>query len=330
MSSGRKLNFRPRNKVEDKSNDKPKMIKLVKRIEMPKPATTRSTTPRKTRTRASTGVKPYVFVDTSYFVFYRYHATKVWYSKHTDSGSEESCTIDNEDFVNAFTRHFCDWKGKIAKKFKVSEDDLFWFRDSPRESLWRTPLFPEYKASREDKCSPAIGSFFKLVFEKLLSNDRMIRVEGAEADDVAAIATRYEQKNSPDRDIYVLTADTDYLQLCNERTKIVKLPKFETIPVQVKLGKEKKIVSPDVYLETKILVGDASDEIPKVYVGCGPKIAYNIATDRELFKKNIESHPDRLEKYLHNRKLICFDEIPDDIKEKALARYLEVKGMTDY
>ena len=264
-----------------------------------------------------------VFIDTSYFIFYRYHATKAWY-KHSGKGEDDNCHIEDEAFVDSFTKHFKQWCEKISKQFGVKQSDFFWFRDSPRETLWRTPLFEGYKANRD--CPDGISGFFRYVYDNLIPGDRQIKVDRAEADDVAAVAVKLENKMNPHVDIVVLTADTDYLQLVNDKVKIVKLPKFQEIPVEVKVGKNKMKVTPREYLITKILVGDTADEIPKVYAGCGPSVALKIARDEEMFKKCIEDHPDRLEKFNHNKTLICFDQIPDDIREMAEMEYLKVRN----
>lgn len=275
-----------------------------------------------------------VFIDASYFIFYRYNATKAWY-KHSNRGENDVCHIDNPEFVESFSKHFRDCVEKIEKKFGTNGTNgtngtkhVYWFVDSPRESLWRMPLFPEYKSHRDKVSTPEIGPFFKYSFENLVPVDKQLKVHRTEADDVAGISAKWEYDNFPDSKIVVVTGDCDYLQLVNDRIRVVKLPKLENISLGVQLSAKnggKFEVTPEIYLEMKILMGDKSDGIPAVFGGCGPKSAYDIATDRDKFREHIESNEDRYRKYLANRKLICFDEIPDELKGEIISKYISLR-----
>lgn len=300
-----------------KRDDKPK-LNLKKKILISKPIKSRAKV-KKTPQKKS----HLVFMDASYFIFYRYHATKAWY-RHQDK--ELECSINNEEFVISFARHFNTWIEKIAKKFKTTTDNFFWFKDASKDTVWRTPLFPNYKSTRDEKTDEGITGFFPYCFEHLIPKDRVIYVPRAEADDVAAIATQYENEINPDQQIAIFTGDTDYLQLVNQNTKVVKAPKLDQIPIQIKIGKERFDVTPEVYIKHKILVGDVTDEIPKVYHGCGPRIAYQMVNDPILFKKNVIDHPDRHARYKQNETLICFSKIPDDIRAQGIEVYTRVRN----
>jgi len=265
--------------------------------------------------------KNLVFIDASFFTFYRYHATKVWYCQHTKTGDEADCNVDNELFLEKFIKHFNDLVSKIVKKFKA--DEVYWFKDAPRSTIWRMPMAPDYKDGRQG--TPGIGAFFEYVFTHLVPNDKLFSVDNAEADDLIAVATKYENTNSKNK-VVIISGDSDLLQLVNNKTRLVKPPKLEDIPLEIKLDKKTKmIVSPQEYLEIKIIVGDKSDNISKVYAGCGPKTSYDIATDptRKIFQKLIADHPDRLAKYQHNQQMICFDHIPTDLANQILKTYLD-------
>jgi hypothetical protein len=100
-------------------------------------------------------------------------------------------------------------------------------------------------------------------------------VPGYEADDLAAAVV----KTCTDRQIYLLTIDTDWMQLINEYTTWVCVKGFhppirslETLPVwfQAKLDKESKKVqnqlnssNPKDIVKWKMLTGDSSDNLPK-------------------------------------------------------------------
>lgn len=283
---------------------------------------------KSSKAQASSGaIMPLVFIDASYFIFYRYHATKVWYqhSKKDDDGVEFN--IENAGFVENYSKHFRQWTAKISKQFGVPESQFFWFKDSPKDSLWRTPLFPKYKASRDAKCPEGIDGFFGHTFDNLIPKDRQMIVPGAEADDIAAVATLYENTNHPTQPIIIITTDTDYLQLVNDTTRVVKLPNFDDIPLVVKSGKDKVKVTAKEYLMAKVILGDTADEIPKVYDGCGPVTAINISRNPDAFKKLIQDHPERLKKYQHNLTLISFNEIPAEIQQKCQTAYLQVRNL---
>jgi 5'-3' exonuclease len=283
--------------------------------------------PRASRATTSIASLPLVFIDTSYFIFYRYHATKAWYLHSKKEDDKDDLTIDNQGFVENYSKHFRQWTAKISKKFKVPESQFYWFRDSPKETVWRTPLFPAYKATRDKKCPDGIEGFFTYTYDNLIPKNRQMIVEGAEADDIAAVAAQMENANNPTQHLVIITADTDYLQLVNDVTRVVKLPNFDDIPLVVKLGKEKVTVTPKEYLVIKVILGDTADEIPKVYSGCGPSTALNISRDPDTFKRLIEDHPERLEKYQHNLTLISFDEIPAEIRQKCQLAYILVRGI---
>lgn len=307
------------------SEKKSPLIKLSKKIVDP---AIKTPAPRKKASGSNNSDNtPLIFIDTSYFIFYRYHATKAWYLHSKKDEDADDLTIENEGFVENYSKHFRQWTAKISKKFKTPESKFFWFRDSPKEEVWRTPLFPAYKATRDEKCPDGIEGFFAYTYDNLIPVERQMLVPCAEADDVAAIAAKLENVNNPTQPIVIITADTDYLQLVNSVTRVVKLPNFDDIPVVVKIGKDKVTVTPNEYLLIKVLLGDSCDEISKVYAGCGPSTALNISRNPDEFTRLIENHPDRFAKYQLNLTLISFNEIPESIRTKCQAAYMAVRSL---
>jgi 5'-3' exonuclease len=133
-----------------------------------------------------------------------------------------------------------------------------------------------YKAHREKRDSDPGPDYFDLVWH-LLSHLPVfcVRHPHFEADDVvAALARDWKQKG---HDIYILTNDTDYLQLEDEihlwkgtagekgTSERLLMPKSD-----VRRGQE--------FLHYKALIGDTSDNIPGVK-GIGPKTAEKIVRD---------------------------------------------------
>ena len=74
-------------------------------------------------------------------------------------------------------------------------------------------------------------------------------------------------------------------------------------------------------LFVKILTGDKSDNIKGVFKKCGPKTACKYFDDKELFEKKIESTEGAMERYLLNKKIIDFTEIPEELEKNFLESY---------
>jgi len=261
----------------------------------------------------------YIFVDASFYIFYRYCATKVWFVKHTKMGEDKDCHVDNPLFLDKYVKHFQDGIKKIMKKFHP--DGIIYFRDSPKQTVWRMEFLKSYKERRDQPSEPFISQFFRYSFEHLIPNDQVISVAQAEGDDVIAIATKYENQHHPNREIMIITGDSDFLQLVNQQTKVIRLPKLDEMPVIVKINGDKIEVDGPTYIHHKVLIGDKSDDIPKVYHGCGPKMAYDMVLNQELLQQHILDHPDRKTTYELNKKLIMFDEIPQKIKDQIIQNY---------
>jgi 5'-3' exonuclease len=268
---------------------------------------------------------PKIYVDGSFFCFYRYGATSVWFSQHKKLGEDSDCHVDNPDFMEYYMSQFQSMVDKICKKFKST--DIYWFADTPQEELWRMPHHPSYKDGREEKANHFIGPIIGASYRDLIPKDRVIKVPKTEADDGIAIATQYERKKNSEQKIYIISGDSDLLQLCDENTIQIN-PKSNTtlspMPIQIKIGKNRIDVAPDVYLRTKILMGDKTDEIPAVYSGCGPATAHQLAMDNDKFDKEIRNIPERYESYLKNKMLISLWEIPEDLGNALQSTYVKI------
>ena len=63
----------------------------------------------------------------------------------------------------------------------------------------------------------------------------------------------------------------------------------------------------------KILTGDKSDNIKGVFKKCGPKTACKYFENKELFQEKLTSVEGAMERYLLNKKMIDFNEIPEEL-----------------
>ena len=62
----------------------------------------------------------------------------------------------------------------------------------------------------------------------------------------------------------------------------------------------------------KIVIGDKSDDIPGIFKKCGPKTAIRYFNDKMAFDKQLKIE-NAYEKYEKNKKLVDFNEIPEDL-----------------
>lgn len=137
-------------------------------------------------------------------------------------------------------------------------------KDCPRAQNWRVIQFPFYKAHR--KANPqfhasVVDHFWSVVYPMLnkVTGIHVLAQDSIEADDVANLAKTTIRQMWPESAIWVVTKDHDYLQLADDRTKIVNLY-GKPLPSQG---------NPLLDLSYKVLTGDSSDNIKPVFYGCG-------------------------------------------------------------
>lgn len=255
-----------------------------------------------------------VIIDSSYYNFYRYFATVRWYgySDERKKASEGVAWLDNETFMHTFEKMWFENIKKICKKFNVQQEDIIFARDG--KDVWRYKIYPQYKAHRADDESQddvhSPGPVFKHVNENYHSKlgAYVIRYDRAEADDIAAIAVRYIRIVEPEKKIYLITGDHDFLQLSEpNHVEIYQLKGWKQITVD----------DPYSALMSKILAGDPSDNIPPIYKGCGKKTAQRLIKDNKELKQMLQEHG--REQYDMNRTLVDFNYIPSDIVEEIEA-----------
>ena len=107
----------------------------------------------------------FIFVDGSYYCFYRFHALKNWWKNaHPDEPLTEP--IENTTFVEKFKKTFVENLLAIPKKLKLHKTGnkpiTVVAKDCKRKNIWRMNLFTEYKGSR--KTDNQIGPFFEKVY----------------------------------------------------------------------------------------------------------------------------------------------------------------------
>jgi DNA polymerase-1 len=140
-------------------------------------------------------------------------------------------------------------------------------------------LFPDYKGNRKLKRITNFDGFLNQEDESASIETQLLRlveylqclpidlvaIDRAEADDtIGYLATRFQDKN----DVVIMSSDQDFLQLVNHKITVYS-------PTKKKMYTSEKIreeygVTPQNYLQMKILLGDSSDNVPGV-PKLGPK-----------------------------------------------------------
>lgn len=272
----------------------------------------------------------YLLLDTSYIIFYRYYALIQWW-KIAKSDEELGNPNENAEFIEKFEKTFLECIKNIKKKLKIHKEKVCVIaaRDCPRTEIWRNEFFGSYKEHRVQDDSFMGGPFFKKVYnEGLLEKagvNYILKFNNLEADDVIAITKKYietnkilENNSSIKKDyIYIITNDQDYLQLINENTYIYNL-KFKELNSTKKSYKD-----PQKDLLCKIILGDKSDNIPPVFSKCGVKTVDKYLDNHELLESDLDKYNVR-EKFIFNRKMIDFREIPNHLVNGFTNEYKQI------
>ena len=261
----------------------------------------------------------FIFVDGSYYNFYRYYAlTNWWKNAYPEEPLEEP--YQNEKFVEKFKKIHIETLQQIPKKLKLDKKInpiLIVGKDCKRENIWRNKLFPQYKANRNNDDFKG-GPIFKMVYnENLFSKGgakAILKHPKLEADDCIAISVKYLVNRYPDCTIYIITSDRDYLQLNSHNVHLYNLA-FKNIA-----DNKSSTGNAASDLEIKIIMGDISDNIPSVFPKCGPKTAQKCIEDPEFFKKKMSNNSDYYKQYELNKKIVDFNNIPQEFVDEFLKK----------
>ena len=264
----------------------------------------------------------FIFVDGSYYCFYRYYALLQWWKNASPDDPLED-PYQNEIFVEKFKKTFVENLQLISKKLKIDKNVspiLIVGKDCKRENIWRNALFPKYKANRPNGSQDGFmgGPFFKMVYDDELFNKggakAILKHSRLEADDCIAISVKYLINKYPECNIYIITSDRDYLQLNAHNVKLYNLA-FKNIAEN-----KSSTGNPKEDLEIKIIMGDISDNIPSVFPKCGPQTAKKCIDDPEFFKKKMSDNEAYYKQYELNKKLVDFNNIPEELVKEFMEK----------
>ena len=196
---------------------------------------------------------------------------------------------------------------------------------------WRRQVFPYYKANRRKNREKSEINW-TVVFETLNKvrdelKDyfpyRVIRVDGAEADDI--IGTLAQTYGNTNEKILILSGDKDFVQL----QAFMNVQQFD--PVQKKWRKTNDV---DKFIKEHIIRGDTGDGVPNFLsaddtfvVGARQKPISQKKLDQWLDADPKEFCDEKmLRGYLRNQQLVDLNFIPPDIKKEVLVQYEQQAG----
>lgn len=258
----------------------------------------------------------YILIDGSYFVFFRYHAIKNWFRlSHKD---DDPKTADRHpDFRNKFHKTFISTFQNIAKQLAIKNPTFIVGKDCPRKDIWRMKLFNTYKGHRVYEDTFRIGDYFQSAYEHLYydaGTSGIVEHPQLEADDCIAILSKKIQEINPTSKIWIITSDMDYLQLSTPNIQLYNL-KFKKLT-----DSKNSFNDPKKDLFCKIVTGDKSDGIKGIFKKCGIKTASKYYENPELFKNKLEQE-NAQEQFAFNKKIIDFNEIPQNLQQEFLETY---------
>lgn len=201
--------------------------------------------------------------------------------------------------------------------------DIVFAMDDKLSHSFRKDLYPEYKAhralvKRQYQIQPIKDYIIDVIFKELDIEKEygyhLVKVEGAEGDDV--IATTLIKLNDNYIGRMLIASDHDFLQIDGLR-------EFDLFGKEAKRDLGGEIVDAHDYLVGKILMGDRSDNIKQVFTRCGPKTALKWTKDKDALRKTLKEDHALASRYLLNKKIISFEDIPDELSNKILQRVNE-------
>ena len=247
-----------------------------------------------------------ILIDNSYYIFNRYFATVRWFKqRNPEMEIDHEKIIENKEFLIAFIKHFEGDMKKLLRKFKSIKSNIVFCIDCPRSTIWRNSIYDKYKLTSINK-NNFNSDIFDLFENYLYSNNYITcRYENLEADDIVYLIQKKMLNIDNNIRIVIITNDGDYLQMYRENVKIYNM-QFKDLSLKINYN-------PNVELLLKIILGDKSDNIPKIQNGMRKDNALKIALMKETDRLDYFHKNNIIDNYYLNRKLIDFNEIPEII-----------------
>ena len=146
--------------------------------------------------------------------------------------------------------------------------------DLSRDRTFRRKLYSQYKAQRKPM-DPELHEQMRYISNLVaLLGFQTLNNETYEADDIMGMISRYA--STKNMKTVLISSDRDLYQLVNDDTTIMP-PRGDKIIDKVYI-KSTYGLTPEQWIELKMLQGDPSDNIPGI-VGIGPKTAVKLMND---------------------------------------------------
>lgn len=281
-----------------------------------------------------------IVIDASYFEYTAlFGSVREFCELHPDEANAWIKPVEECDQDNLPNLLNCDLYKKILKKFvmrrleavdsiakenfqdeidEADAIDIVFAMDDKLSHSFRKELYPEYKAhralvKRQYQVYPIKDYIVDVIFKELdVEHEHgyhLVKVDGAEGDDV--IATTLMKLGSNYIGKLLIASDRDFLQIDGIR-------EFDLFGKEAKRDLGGEEVSANDFLIGKILMGDRSDNIKQVLSRCGPKTALKWTKDKPALKKMLKEDHSLASRYLLNKKIISFADIPVELSNKIM------------
>jgi 5'-3' exonuclease len=262
-----------------------------------------------------------LFIDGSYYIFYRFFATYNWYRRQNESDDLENKSeniTEDKIFMEKYAKIFENTIVSLQKSNKIEWNNVFFAKDCPRQDIFRNDFYEGYKIREELKSfdNNIFVYTYNVLIPKLVDKYKfnILCSDKLEADDVIALLVKKIHALNATTKFLIITNDNDYVQLHNSVTEIKNLQ-----------DKDLKIrASPDydaeTYLKIKIILGDKSDNIPAIIKKCGIKTAEKLAMNPDELNKIFDKDPDAKKNFERNQRLIDFNYIDEKLKKEYLQK----------
>jgi 5'-3' exonuclease len=271
---------------------------------------------------APEGKATILLVDTSYVVFAKYYSALSWYKSSINKNPDVSSVFGSAVFQKKFADMFgASVDGVIDKMCEPSALVVF-ARDCSRSSVWRRAHYEGYKENRAMNSTfncEAFGHAYGQVIPQWLSRrggGGVLGAAGAEGDDVIGVIHAHVRDGGRGDVVAILTNDNDYIQLADDRTRLVNL-------LHQDVACRRGGLTPEQYLRFRILSGDRADNIPSVAARCGPKTACKLVAEHDEEALRIMYG----DVYHRNDLLMNMRNVPGDIREDIVRQFLELKPL---
>lgn len=298
-----------------------------------------------------TKLKTIIFLDASYYIFYRFHALVQWWrlaKKDQPLGNPSK----NQEFITKFKTVFIDKCREIPKKLKCKDANIIVAIDCPRAKIWRNKLFhlfeqcsdiseenllaqlnnldtikieaadmseaTTYKGGRKQDPIINAGPFFKLVYQEKLFQQAGITTilshSELEADDCIALTLRYYTSLHKSTQDYSSSITQQYIIIANDHDYLqLVTPTIRLINLKYK---EIPCENSEAALFIKCVQGDKSDNIKGIFKRCGKKTAQAYYEDKPRFHLQLQKESGSWQRFLINQRMIDFKWIPERLVQE--------------